>query len=208
MFDLQLAQTLKQKQKEDKKDSQVKLQKPPPPASPQQKQQKQKEEKSDDLIVLLSDSVNPSSPVHDLQLRQTLKQKQKKGKRDLQRIPQNLQKLQPPSSPQQKQQQTTTKPKSPSAPTPSGHILISQLLNPSSPMYNKELGIKLQTQNKKTKEGNTNGKENRNPIQEQKETEQLETNKRETLEPILVTTNENEVFFFGKRLNWQEGGEI
>jgi len=125
----------------------------------------------------------------NLQLGQILKQQQKAQNKE----------TKPPSSPQQKQQQTTAKSKSPRAASPTGNDLISQLLNPSSPMYNKQLGTKLQIEDKKTKEGNAieflNREENQNQIRQQKIREQLpvETIKCKTLQPIFVTTDENEV---------------
>jgi len=187
---------------------------------------------------LISQLLNPTSPMFDLQLGQTLKQKQKAQNKE----------TKPPSSPQQKQQQTTAKSKSPSAPSPTGNDLISQLLNPSSPMYNKRLGIKLQIEqnedqierlrtklqielqierlrtklqieDEKTKEGNAieilNKEKNQNQIRKQKIREQLpaeqqpvETIKCKTLQPIFVTTEENEVYFLCKRFSWQKEEEI
>jgi len=143
---------------------------------------------------LISQLLNPTSPIFDLQLGQTLKQKQKEQNKE----------TKPPSSPQQKQQQTTAKSKSPNAPSPTRNDLISQLLNPSSPMYNKRLGTKLQIEDKKTKEGNAieflNSEKNQNQIRQQKIREQLraeqllvETIKCQTLQPIFVTAEENQV---------------
>jgi len=143
---------------------------------------------------LISELLNPKSPMFNLQLGQMLKQKQKAQNKE----------TKPPSSPQQKQQQTTAKSMSPSAASPTGNDLISQLLNPLSPMYNKQLGTKLQIEDKKTKEGNAieflNREENQNQIRQQKIREQLpaeqlpvETIKCKTLQPIFVTTDENEV---------------